>query len=103
MISQFSNVIEKCLKHGNPQQVLEIINEVYLGEEKYFNQLIFSDKLLTLVNDKFGNYCVQKMIEFSPKTLQMLIIRKIASLDLKAGDGYCKYIYLLSQTHNRFY
>jgi hypothetical protein len=77
-----SNVIEKCVKHGSPIQIINIINEVYLGDD--------NDKLLTLVNDKFGNYCVQKMIEHSSKVVQIMIIKKIASLDLKSGDGYCK-------------
>ena len=35
MITRFSNVIEKCLKFGCPLQVMEIINEVYIGEDKY--------------------------------------------------------------------
>jgi hypothetical protein len=35
MLKRFSNVIEKCLKFGCPIQVMEIINEVYLGDDKY--------------------------------------------------------------------
>jgi hypothetical protein len=70
----------------------------FTKETKSKFDLNSSDKLLLLVNDKFGNYCVQKMIEHSPKNVQISIIRKIAKLDLKSGEGYCKLL-LISAKH----
>lgn len=70
----------------------------FTKEKKSNSKCKISDKLLTLINDKFGNYCIQKMIEYSPKNIQILIIKKIASLDLKSGEGYCN-IYFNSAKH----
>jgi len=79
-----SNVIEKCLKHGSEKQCLDIVSEIYSEDG--------NDKLMPLVNDKFGNYCIQKMIEHSPKSYQIKLIRKILYFPVKAGDGYLKHI-----------
>jgi len=34
----------------------------------------------------------KKMIDFSHKNIQLLIIKRIATLDLKKGEGYAKHI-----------
>ena len=59
------------------------------------------DSLLSMVKDKYGNYVVQKMIEFSDQgTKESIIKRIISSQSLKKRDGFCKYniIYLIQ--HN---
>jgi hypothetical protein len=44
-----------------------------------------------MVKDKYGNYVVQKMIEFSNQRTKELIIKKICtSQALKKRDGFCK-------------
>ena len=56
-----SNVIEKCLYNGTQEQKIEMINELFIkGENGY-------DPLISLTRDKFGNYVVQKMIEYAPE------------------------------------
>ena len=56
-----SNVIEKCLIHGTPQQIASIILEV-LPKEQNSNDLE-NDVLVKLMNDKFGNYVIQKIVD----------------------------------------
>ena len=55
-----SNVIEKCLIQGSKEQVSEIVLEV-LGEENEAD--LENSVLVRLINDKFGNYVVQKCVD----------------------------------------
>jgi hypothetical protein len=44
-----------------------------------------------MVRDKYGNYVVQKMIEYSDQKTKEMIIKKIStSQALKKRDGFCK-------------
>ena len=54
-----SNVIERCLHFGTKDQKDDLINEIVSKDDNVH------DSLITLVKDKFGNYVVQKMIEYS--------------------------------------
>ena len=46
-----------------------------------------------MVKDKFGNYVVQKLIEFSDaKTRENIINRIISSQSLKKKDGFSKHV-----------
>lgn len=52
-----------------------------------------SDSLLAMVKDKYGNYVVQRIIEFSDAAVKDMIISKIAeSSSIKKKDGYCNLI-----------
>ena len=52
-----------------------------------------NDSLLNMVKDKFGNYVVQKMIEYSDqKTKDNIIKRIISSQSLKKRDGFSKHV-----------
>jgi hypothetical protein len=52
------------------------------------------DSLLAMVKDKFGNYVVQKMIEYASEDIKENIIKRIISSQaLKKRDGFCKLIY----------
>ena len=66
-----SNVIEKCLFNGTDEQKTEMINELLNKEDNVH------DSLISLVKDKFGNYVVQKMIEYAPEKPRMLIVEHI--------------------------
>ena len=51
------------------------------------------DSLLSMVKDKFGNYVVQKMIEYSDQeTKENIIKRIISSQSLKKRDGFSKHV-----------
>lgn len=51
---------------------------------------MFSDSLLAMVRDKYGNYVVQKMIEVAEqKTKENIVRRIINSQSLKKRDGFC--------------
>jgi hypothetical protein len=48
------------------------------------------DSLLAMVKDKFGNYVVQKMIEFASNDIKQNIVKRIiTSQSLKKRDGFC--------------
>jgi len=80
-----SNVVEKCLCVGTENQRKAITEEVLNKED--------NDSLLAMVKDKYGNYVVQKMIEFSNQKTKELIIKKICSSQaLKKRDGFSKHV-----------
>ena len=66
-----SNVIERCLHFGSNEEKNRLIEEILSKGEKVHNSLI------SLVKDKFGNYVVQKMIEYSDKEKKDEIVKKI--------------------------
>jgi hypothetical protein len=79
-----SNVIEKCLYRGTQKQRKQMIDEIISKDD------ISHDSLLAMVKDKFGNYVVQKMIEFSDhKTKEDIIKRIISSQAMNKRDGFC--------------
>ena len=46
-----------------------------------------------MVKDKFGNYVVQKMIEFSDMKNKVILVKKIISSQvLKKRDGFSKHV-----------
>ena len=51
-----SNVIEKCLIHGSPQQIASIMLEVLPQDSN--TEDLENDVLVKLMNDKFGNYVI---------------------------------------------
>ena len=82
-----SNVIERCLHFGTKEEKNKLIDEIILRGDKMHNSLI------SLVKDKFGNYVVQKMIEYSDKDKRDQIINKILSSSLIIrNDGYTKHV-----------
>ena len=82
-----SNVVEKCLTLGNKSQNEKIVNEIIEQDNKSNNIL------LSLVKDKFGNYVVQKMIEFSDMKNKVILVKKIISSQvLKKRDGFSKHV-----------
>ena len=62
--------------------------------EKMYNSII------SLVKDKFGNYAVQKMIEYSDDDKKSQIVNKILdSKLLRRNDGYTKHVLLYIQNY----
>ena len=83
-----SNVIEKCLYNGTDEQKAEIINELLIkGDNAH-------DSLISLVKDKFGNYVVQKMIEYAPEESRKLIVEHIMNNPelRKKKDAFAKHV-----------
>ncbi len=83
-----SNVIEKCLFNGTDEQKTEMINELLNKEDNVH------DSLISLVKDKFGNYVVQKMIEYAPEKPRMLIVEHIMNNHelRKKKDVFAKHV-----------
>ena len=63
-----SNIIEILLEYGNKEQRDEIGKEIINNNE---------DNLLTLANDKYGNYIIQKVIKYYSEDIKQNIINRL--------------------------
>lgn len=54
-----SNVIEKCIRNATPEQRNEIFEEI-IGREGYYEE----ERIKDLVGDQFGNYVIQRILEY---------------------------------------
>jgi len=57
-----SNVIEKCIRKADEAQKMMIFNEIIGDGDEYDN-----DRIERLIKDQFGNYVIQRIIEFGTK------------------------------------
>ena len=80
-----------------------LLKDAYIMEQKIkkktINEIIAPkeetnhDPLVILVRDKFGNYVIQKMIEYAEPEQKEKIIKKIISNEsLKKKDNYAKHV-----------
>ncbi|EAY17787.1 Pumilio-family RNA binding repeat containing protein [Trichomonas vaginalis G3] len=63
-----SNVIEKCIRKANQQQQNMIFTEI-IGPEENYNK----PRIKEMVSDQFGNYVIQRIIEFGTKSQRDII------------------------------
>ena len=90
-----SNVIEKALSKGNEKQRKDIINEIILLDEEKKGIII------SMVKDKFGNYVIQKMIEYSEPLIKQKIINKILKEEnILKSEGFSKHVINYIQKFN---
>ncbi|PON87697.1 Coatomer beta subunit [Trema orientale] len=81
-----SNVVEKCLEHGNTAE-RELLIEEILGESEE------NDNLLTMMKDQFANYVVQKIFEKSNnRQREILLNHTTVHLDALRKYTYGKHI-----------
>ncbi|KAM6562760.1 hypothetical protein CsatB_022758 [Cannabis sativa] len=64
-----SNVVEKCLEHGNTEERELLIEEILGVSEE-------NDSLLTMMKDQFANYVVQKMFEKSNDRQRAILLNR---------------------------
>ena len=64
-----SNVVENCIKYGDENSV-----------KKIYNAIIEQEKLESLLNNNYGNYVLEKLIERLNKEDKNKIIKKIEKL-----------------------
>lgn len=82
-----SNVVERALTFGNEKQRQNIINEIIKQDDQ------MKECLLSMVKDKFGNYVVQKIFEYSDKKTRKNIVDIFnSSQSLKKKDGFSKHV-----------
>ena len=82
-----SNVVERCITFGNDYQIKDIINEIV--------ELVSRDEeiIINMVRDRFANYVVQKIIEFSDGEIQQNLIKIILSRQNKIkNEGFSKHV-----------
>ena len=80
-------MVERCITFGNDYQKREIINEIV--------ELVRRDEeiIINMVRDKFANYVVQKIIEFSDSDIQQYLINIILSRQNKIkNEGFSKHV-----------
>jgi hypothetical protein len=82
-----SNVVERCIKFGTPQQKKIIIDEVMeLGKKD-------TELIISMVKDKFANYVIQKIIECSDDETRQKLIKIILSKQNKIkNEGFSKHV-----------
>ena len=80
-------MVEKTLTLGSDEQRKNIIKEILeLDDEK-------KDAIFTLTKDKFGNYVVQKMIEYSDESTKKDIVNRILNNPgMKKKEGFTKHV-----------
>jgi len=57
-----SNVIEKCIKKADSDQQTQIFREI-IGSDGYYHK----DRIKHMIGDQFGNYVIQRIIEYGSK------------------------------------
>lgn len=72
-----SNVIEKCLCFGLPEDKKLIIDEILEGSED--EELQMSGALYLMMKDRYGNYVIQKCIEVAQGQQKDFLIKRITS------------------------
>jgi hypothetical protein len=63
-----SNVIEKCIRRSS-QSHRDAIFEEIIGKDRHWE----TDRILRMVGDQFGNYVIQRIIEFGTEDQQAVI------------------------------
>ena len=90
-----SNVIEKALNKGSEKQRRDIINEIIFLDEKE------KDIIISMVKDKFGNYVIQKIIEYSdPLTKQKIINKILKEKNILKSEVFSKHVMNYIQKFN---
>jgi len=66
-----SNVIEKCIRNASNDEKNEIFNEIiYDGESQ-------DERIRTMIGDRFGNYVIQRVLEYGTKDQQYAIYQTL--------------------------
>lgn len=78
-----SNIVEKVLEYGTNEQKDEI------GKEIINN----NNCILNLSTDRYGNYVIQKAIEFCSEEIGKEIIKNVKEIPKEKRGKYWKYIY----------
>lgn len=67
-----SNVIEKCIRGASDQEREDIFDEI-IGTSGNFNH----PRILSMVEDQFGNYVIQRIIEFGTPEQQTAVFEVV--------------------------
>jgi hypothetical protein len=83
-----SNVIEKCIRGASAAEQIIIFAEV-MGEEGNYED----DRITRMVGDQFGNYVVQRIIEFGTDSQQNAIYDVVyENYDRFIGSPYAGFV-----------
>jgi hypothetical protein len=83
-----SNVIEKCIRGASAAEQIVIFAEV-IGEEGNYQD----DRIARMVGDQFGNYVVQRIIEFGTDSQQNAIYDVVyENYDRLIGSPYAGFV-----------
>jgi hypothetical protein len=83
-----SNVIEKCIRGARKSEQIVIFSEV-IGEEGAYED----NRIATMVGDQFGNYVIQRIIEYGTESQQNAIYAVVYDhYDRLCGITYASYV-----------
>jgi len=83
-----SNVIEKCIRRANSSQRNEIFEEI-IGKNGHFDE----KRIFQMVSDQFGNYVIQRILEFGTDEQQEAIFNVVdKNYDNLISKGYAKHV-----------
>jgi len=67
-----SNVVEKCVEYGTPQERTQILEEILGGKNSEQGSA-----LLVMMKDQYANYVIQKIIDVVEDSQRETLIQKI--------------------------
>jgi hypothetical protein len=83
-----SNVIEKCIRGASRDDQLLIFTEIIGDEERYDER-----RIVTMVSDQFGNYVIQRIIEYGTDGQKNAIYEVVYdNYDRLCGINYAAYV-----------
>lgn len=83
-----SNVIEKCIRGATKQEQEAIFSEVIGGDGRFEK-----NRIMRMVGDQFGNYVIQRIIEYGTESQQNAIYEVVYdNFDLLYSNNYAKHV-----------
>ena len=94
-----SNVMERCIRRANSRQRQEIFTEIIGTEGHYLEK-----RILEMVTDQFGNYVIQRIIEFGTESQRTAIYNVVCDhYDEANKRQYAKHVMIkLSENGYKF-
>ena len=82
-----SNVIEKCIRGASDTERYKIFAEI-IGDENNYE----TDRILGMISDQFGNYVIQRIIEYGSEDQQNAIYEVVYDNYDSLNGNFAKHV-----------